>query len=555
MIKYFFLVLFLISSSGVNAATIYVSNAATNGYAVGVDGGACTTKGAPCLTLGGGQTAASGGDTIVLNDGTYTQANGITITKELTINAENAGQAVLVTTNAPQTTLQFSANLTLGAIEINGANATASNVKPTAITLTLNLNNTRLTNCPSYCIDNTLGRIVTSTATDVIMTSIGTNSPGIWKNTMGATSSFTISNGQFSADSLANQAKALSFLYASAGTGTISITNSRISAKANSGANNVGCVYSTGVASLTLQNNRCYSSGSTTSPEGFVHGDSVTSVATTFIDISNNTITTNIDTASRTGGHGIQVGDETELGNAAISGVKIYQNTIEGFDHGITCSYETTGCNIYRNKISNSDIGIISEGGTLTKIFSNLIIDGQLTGACLRARNGSSATFYNNTCVTNAETNTTLKWIEVDDSNSGSVFQNNGFINKSGTVPALTVDIGSGLSATFVNNGYFSPNYATNAFNNGTTNYSTVATWIAANDTNGVATSPNLIAPFRTDNEFSYRLPSSSSWKRTGKDLNIGNYSDCAGRAFSHPPSIGAYESASGDEASTRTNR
>ncbi len=37
--------------------------------------------------------------------------------------------------------------------------------------------------------------------------------------------------------------------------------------------------------------------------------------------------------------------------------------------------------------------------------------------------------------------------------------------------------------------------------------------------------------------------------------LNVGNYIDGLGRAFSHPPSIGGVEAASGDEILNRTAR
>lgn len=52
-----------------------------------------------------------------------------------------------------------------------------------------------------------------------------------------------------------------------------------------------------------------------------------------------------------------------------------------------------------------------------------------------------------------------------------------------------------------------------------------------------------------------FRLTSNSPLRRVGLDLNIGNIQDCANRAFHHPPSIGACEAASGDQAAPRTAR
>lgn len=49
-----------------------------------------------------------------------------------------------------------------------------------------------------------------------------------------------------------------------------------------------------------------------------------------------------------------------------------------------------------------------------------------------------------------------------------------------------------------------------------------------------------------------FRLSASSPARRIGLDLNLGNIQDHGNRAFSHPPSIGAWEAASGDIATAR---
>ena len=52
-----------------------------------------------------------------------------------------------------------------------------------------------------------------------------------------------------------------------------------------------------------------------------------------------------------------------------------------------------------------------------------------------------------------------------------------------------------------------------------------------------------------------FKLLPSSTLRRAGTELNIGNVQDFGNRAFSHPPSIGAWGFASGDTASSRTTR
>jgi hypothetical protein len=52
-----------------------------------------------------------------------------------------------------------------------------------------------------------------------------------------------------------------------------------------------------------------------------------------------------------------------------------------------------------------------------------------------------------------------------------------------------------------------------------------------------------------------FKLASGSALRRAGADGNIGNIQDSGNRAFLHPPSIGAWEAASGDAAAARTAR
>jgi hypothetical protein len=54
---------------------------------------------------------------------------------------------------------------------------------------------------------------------------------------------------------------------------------------------------------------------------------------------------------------------------------------------------------------------------------------------------------------------------------------------------------------------------------------------------------------------YSYRLSAGSTLRRAGLELNLGNLQDNGNRAFAHPPSMGAWEAASGNQAAARTAR
>lgn len=94
-----------------------------------------------------------------------------------------------------------------------------------------------------------------------------------------------------------------------------------------------------------------------------------------------------------------------------------------------------------------------------------------------------------------------------------------------------------------------------------TSGATTTASGGTLNNTSGFTVSPEFVGGTSPTTKEGFRLSSGSSLRRVGNELNIGNYGDVGNRAFSHPPTPGAWEIGSGDEvlnrttASTRTNR
>lgn len=95
-------------------ATLYVSNSAVNGYAVGSDSNDGSSKSTPKLTLTGAQSTASNGDTVVVNDGTYTEATYLSASKGLTWQAENTLEVTLKGDAAQSRALHLSGSLSAG---------------------------------------------------------------------------------------------------------------------------------------------------------------------------------------------------------------------------------------------------------------------------------------------------------------------------------------------------------------------------------------------------------------------------------------------------------
>lgn len=89
------------------------------------------------------------------------------------------------------------------------------------------------------------------------------------------------------------------------------------------------------------------------------------------------------------------------------------------------------------------------------------------------------------------------------------------------------------------------------------TTYTTIASF---NSATGEAVGDLTVDPLFTggaspSNVADFRLSASSTLRRAGVDLNIGNVQDQGNRAFLHPPSIGAWEATGGDPSLKRTLR
>jgi hypothetical protein len=81
-------------------AIIYVSNAATNGYAVGNDANSGLTKALAKLTFDGAKAVAAPGDTLMFNDGVFTRAGAFSLTTAVNLDCETLRGATLRCTTA-----------------------------------------------------------------------------------------------------------------------------------------------------------------------------------------------------------------------------------------------------------------------------------------------------------------------------------------------------------------------------------------------------------------------------------------------------------------------
>ena len=129
----------------VSAATWYVSNVASHGYAQGVDTNAGTSAGVAVLSINKAMALASVGDTILVNPTAtpYQENSGsyyLSITKTLTIATDpayvtSAGKAIIqgTTASSPSRTINIAANnVVLQNFKIDGGNQ-SSNLQPVVL--------------------------------------------------------------------------------------------------------------------------------------------------------------------------------------------------------------------------------------------------------------------------------------------------------------------------------------------------------------------------------------------------------------------------------------
>jgi len=162
MKKRLLLLLFLLLPVWCGGATYYVSQSATNGYQIGADTNAGTSKDAPFLTVGKAvATATTAGDSIVLNDGDYLSTDGangatcITIIKPISVTGETYRGATITTTSTDYSIYinpSASGIYTIGQININSDNKGLSGIRfvDTAHSNTLVIAGTTVINPTTY---------------------------------------------------------------------------------------------------------------------------------------------------------------------------------------------------------------------------------------------------------------------------------------------------------------------------------------------------------------------------------------------------------------------
>lgn len=541
----FFASCFLFAKSA-SAATVYVSNSATKGYAVGNDSNTyaqAQNKSTPWLTVTKAvSSAVSNNDTIVINDGTYSETSYLYINTRTGLTITNdpvTGQpyGVVVQVQSPQGRIihevQGGQGLTIGPIVLDAQNSTSVNITTdsTNPVTSLTLNGTKLLNpttnfisaghLTNFSWNNVIAQAASLSSSAITM--ISTVSGGTWNMTGGTltVSQFTGLNGT-----------QMLYMHPGGGYSTNLVVSGVTMSFANTNNKDIYALYGQGLASYLIHDNVINITGGT-APTAMLFNNYIATqgVATSFCHIYNNT-----GTISSTAGSQIFVGDDSNVAIPnpnSISDIQVYNNNFTGANHGIAFGW-VTGWKAWNNTISNATIGLLGKYTTNGIASYNVINGGPLSGGALRAKGGSGDKYLNNTIIVNQDGSNCE---QSDNTSSGIIFKNNICSASSNTIGKFAI-VETGSAATFDNNDYYTGNpLPVSAWSYGVDTYATMVNWQSAgHDINSIINNPLFVS------SSNFSLQASSPAINAGAD--VGLTSDYIGTAVPQgsAPDIGAYE-------------
>lgn len=537
------LLLFLMPIVG-TAATRYVSNSATNGYAVGTDSGAAATKGAPWLTMSYAVANASSGDTIVANCGTYTNTGSLTpAATNLIIQSEIELCATITSSSGTNSVLLV--NLAASGIAVRDVILDGAGTKNAGVTfdpsndVTASFYGTRVINTRTNGMTS-MARVTSLTMDGnwsiVLNGDSGTTQNGI-NGVPSQTSTWNIQNGSVSQTCPAAATTACNgILLSPTGALTATITNVKVAQRGVSGAGEARGLYSEGVPSLTINNlDTSYTGDTSVTYYGIIIPNDA--VDTSTISVINSDVVA--DDFGQNTNIGIQIGNNAlpAVSNKVVVS-KFSNNSTKNTNHGILFGYiqNAQGSN---NFVWNAYTGLVAKVVTGSSgFFNNFVYGYPFDDGALRSRGSTNNFFAHNAVYIDKNATTSALPIYVNDSpegaNSGTQYVNN--IIEVVPTGIKAVDVDSGDTATFTNNSYDTgnPNFEYQA-----SSYASLSAWISAQETLASGVASGFVKGPSISKEF-FKLKENSSNLGSGSFTSLVKY-DAAGYRFSTPRNRGPY--------------
>lgn len=202
------------------------------------------------------------------------------------------------------------------------------------------------------------------------------------------------------------------------------------------------------------------------------------------------------------------------------------------------CAFVTgAGAKILRNFTSGGEWGIAVENSATStgmQIAGNIVLGATVDGIAVFGTTPTGIEIIHNVVAYNGD-----RGIEIVPTNAMTIRNNVAFRN---------TDDGINRADAGQVEEYNS------SFGNGGDAFALVGNSQAAG-TGSIMSNPKFVGGSSPTTAQGFRLSAASPLRSAGKELNLGAIQDNGNRAFSHPPSIGAWEVASGDTAEERTTR
>jgi hypothetical protein len=512
--------------------TYYISNTESNGFAIGNDSNAGTSRTAPWLTASKFASTAVAGDLGLFNDGTYQHTGSLTPAAPLTYRGWNRGTAILQSTSGTNSTvlinLAATGSVFDGMVFDGGGTKAGCFTFDTGNDVAVSIVNCVLRNTTTHTLTAT-GRLKTLLFSGNTVSLIGTS--GTTNNAINgvptpAGSVWTITGNIFNVTAVpgATTATAAILLSSPSGVLTAVVSGNVINLIGTGAAGDVRGVYSEGLAAVTISNNRITYTGSKQNQflGILTPNDAVdTSIVSVFGNEIDGTVfgeNTNI---------GIMIGNnDLPAVSNKITLLRCDTNTVRNCNHGVMFGY-VSGAKGYRNRVHNALVGLLlktTTGGS--GHFSSIVTGGNFNSGALRSRGDTNGFFMNNTvhCIGPAADTVPVMIDESPEAaNAGTVFANNCITTEGTLTNYVLVAIGSAAS-------YSANNYYGSA--SASTGPDTLATRVDPRYSGGARPTTPGGFKLRGDNN-----PLVRGW------LDVGPLHDFGNRRFNPgKPSIGAWE-------------
>ena len=431
-------------------ATLYVSKSTDNGLSVGDNGNAGTAD-APKLTIASAITAASAGDTIKVNDGVYSETS-IALNKALTLEPIVAYAVTLTSADASRTIHVTGNGCTIGEfiVDTNGVGGSAIRTSDAGDHGT----HVRGTRC---LVDGAYGvyfHAPFKMSGDWEVRAKGAISTNLVHAPAAAAGIIDISGGLISG--LIDGGAGISCFPTVDGV-TLKVSGTTIDISGDTATDDVKGVDCEGAETVLISD--CdITLNDLNAGTGIIIGNDATIVTDKVRISGNDLILKGTPSIVPTGGYGILVGEEA-AGGAGVDNIRVYGNTVNGFNHAVMFGGDVTDARAFSNRVSNSVISLICKLTDATSLmYGNLVTDPAGSSQVFRFKGATDSEIGNNTL----EINTTYAGdiLRVDEEgatdSTGVVFSNNSIDIKDAADFTGGVTVTASQTFTASNNNYYS---------------------------------------------------------------------------------------------------